>query len=74
MNKPVFPRTSFLRIICNVITFPKIQMFFLPFKPYPKFYQILEAAKKTPVPETLFNKLGTTASKTTQWVSLLRAL
>ena len=34
-------------------------MFFLPFtrKPYPKFFQILEAAKKTPVPETLFDKV-----------------
>ena len=35
-------------------------MFFLPFtrKPYPKFCQILEAAKKTPVPETLFDKVA----------------
>ena len=35
-------------------------MFFLPFtrKPYPKFSQVLEAAKKTPVPETLFDKVA----------------
>ena len=27
-------------------------------KPYPKFCQILEAVKKTPPPETLFNKVA----------------
>ena len=35
----------------------KCLSFRLTRKPYPKFCQILEAAKKTPAPETLFNKV-----------------
>ena len=31
LNKLVFPGISFLRIICNVITFTSIKIFFLPF-------------------------------------------
>ena len=31
LNKLLFPGILFLRIICNVITFPIIQIFFLPF-------------------------------------------
>ena len=42
LNKSFFPKISFLRIICNVITFPNLQIFFLHLtrKPYPKFCQI----------------------------------
>ena len=31
LNKLLFPKISFLRTICDVITFPDIQIFFLPF-------------------------------------------
>ena len=32
LNKLLFPKISFLRTICDVITFPDIQIFFLPFE------------------------------------------
>ena len=42
MRKLLFPGISFLRIVCNIIAFRNIQIFYLRLitgKPYPKFCQ-----------------------------------